>query len=79
MIINGYNCLFLINHLYYYYLNNDLTNDDIKGLIIAKLSETDNRLNDGSIEIIQSLNLLITINGLVNGFSNKNIVIIIFL
>ena len=71
LIVNGYNCLFLINHLYYYYLNNDLINDDIKGLIIAKLSETDNRLNDGSIEIIQSLNLLMTINGLVNGIKYK--------
>jgi replication factor C subunit 2/4 len=71
LTINGFNSLFLINHLYYHYLNNDDICDNIKQLIIAKLSETDNRLNEGSIEFIQTLDLLMTINGLVNNIKHE--------
>lgn len=66
LINNGYNCLFLINHLYYYYLNNIDIDDQIKGKIINKLCETDNKLNDGSIELIQVIDMLMTINCLYN-------------
>jgi DNA polymerase III gamma/tau subunit len=66
LITNGYNCLFLINHLYYHYLNNDQICDNTKHRIIAKLSDADSKLNNGSIEIIQTLDFLMTINGLIN-------------
>jgi replication factor C subunit 2/4 len=71
LITNGYNCLFLINHLYHYFLNCNTITDICKGYIINKLSETDNKLNDGSIEIIQITDLLITINSLINNIDFK--------
>jgi len=70
IISNGFNCLLLLNHLYNNYIN-DIIDDKIKGKIIIKLSEIDNRLNEGSIEIIQLTDLLFTINGLVNGINYK--------
>ena len=66
LLNNGYNCLFLINHLYYHFLHNSDINDEIKGDIINKLCETDNKLNDGSIELIQIIDMLLTINSIYN-------------
>ena len=68
LITNGYNCLFLINHLYYHYLNDKNISDIKKQQIIAKLSDTDSKLNNGSIEIIQTLDFLMTINGIINNY-----------
>jgi len=62
IINSGYNCLFVVNHLYRYFINDNKIDDVIKGNIINKLSEIDNRLNNGSIEIIQMMDLLIYIN-----------------
>lgn len=66
IIYMSYNCLFLINHLYYHFLYSEKFNDLIKGKIIDKLSEVDNKLNNGSIEIIQIIDLFIYINNVVN-------------
>jgi len=62
IINSGFNCLFVINHLYRIFLNDKNIDDTIKGNIINKLAETDNKLNNGSIEIIQLMDLLIFIN-----------------
>jgi len=62
IINSGFNCLFVINHLYSEFLNDDNIDDIIKGNIINKLSEIDNKLNNGSIEIIQLMDLFIFIN-----------------
>lgn len=73
LISLSYNCLFLINNLYNYYLENTKIDDKIKGKIINKLSDIDNKLNNGSIEIIQMCNLLIFINSVYNNI-NFNII-----
>ena len=62
IINSGFNCLFVVNHLYRYFLKNTKIDDVTKGNIINKLSEIDNRLNNGSIELIQMMDLLIYIN-----------------
>lgn len=66
IINSGFNCLFIINHLYRYFLNDNIISDSIKGNIIYKLSEIDNKLNNGSLEIIQIMDLLIYINTVYN-------------
>jgi replication factor C subunit 2/4 len=71
MITGGYNYLFLINHLYHHYLQNANISDNTKYKIISKLSETDNKLNDGSVEIIQAIDMLFTINGICNNISYR--------
>jgi replication factor C subunit 2/4 len=62
----SYNCLFLINHLYNHYLYDMSITDNIKSKIINKLSNIDSKLNNGSIEIIQIVDLLIYINSVYN-------------
>ncbi len=66
IINSGFNCLFVVNHLYRHFINDKKINDIIKGNIINKLSETDNKLNNGSIELIQIMDLLIYINASYN-------------
>lgn len=71
-IINGgFNGLFLVNHLYYHYLYNTNITDNIKSNIIYKLSETDNKLNNGSLELIQLSDMMIYINATLNNVKFK--------
>jgi replication factor C subunit 2/4 len=67
-INSGFNGLFVINHLYNYFLKQNI-DDIIKTKIINKLLETDNKLNNGSLEIIQLYDLLITINSIYNNIN----------
>jgi hypothetical protein len=66
IINSGFNCLFVVNHLYRHFITDNKINDHIKANIINKLSETDNKLNNGSIELIQIMDLLIFINAVYN-------------
>jgi len=69
IINNGYNNLLLINNLYKYLLNDNQLNDIIKCKIIEKLVLIDHRLNNGSIEFIQLIDLLITLNSIINNIN----------
>lgn len=66
ILINGYSCLFLINHLFHHFLNDNNINDTVKYAIIAKLSDVDYRLNVGSLELLQMTDMLFTINCICN-------------
>jgi hypothetical protein len=50
-------------------LENTKIDDKIKGKIINKLSDIDNKLNNGSIEMIQMCDLLIFINSVYNNIN----------
>jgi replication factor C subunit 2/4 len=65
IISEGYDCLFLIGHLFQYYLNSEIS-DKKKAAIFAKLALIDNRLNNFSSEFIQILDLMISINLIIN-------------
>ena len=65
IINDGYDCLFLVNHLFHYFLNSTI-DDYQKGLIISKLSAIDNRLCTASCEHIQIVDMLMYINGVCN-------------
>lgn len=66
-IVNeGFDCLFVINHIFEYILSNTNITDDKKTQIFTKLAITDYRLNNFSSEFIQLLDLMTNINAILN-------------
>lgn len=66
LLINGYNSLEIINHIFNYYLNSDI-NDTTKAHIFKKTSEIDSKLNNDCSDMIQLNALFLFIHSLFNG------------
>lgn len=65
-IINeGYDCLFVINHVFDYTLSETMIIDDKKTEIFFKLATIDHRLNNFSSEFIQLVDLMVNINSII--------------